>query len=171
MHLLYVSLFFVSPFLFLHSCASIERPKAATHSSSSNSRKSVKRHIHTEKDVNLPVSDPAACIRHGKVLSVSRCVGHGMAVPVDAQGAADVEVVLARVVAQIEVHAAAVAHTAGAFLARRIGQAHPVLTGAVWTAEVAVDFRVANPVIGTILMGAAAFSTGTVPHSSDGTKN
>ena len=115
-----------------------------------------KTHSHRQ---NISTPDPADCLRPGKVQWVSRCIGHGMAVPVDAQGAADIEVVLARVVAEIEVHSATVAHTAGAFLARRVGQAHPMLTGAVWAAEVTVDFGVADPVIGTIFVGTAALST------------
>ena len=74
-----------------------------------------------------------------------------------AQRASDFQVVLTRVVSEVEVHGALVSHaTAHARLTQWEGPALAVNACAVGTAELALGHRVTNAVVGAVLVVAAS---------------
>ena len=93
---------------------------------------------------------------------------YGLPLAVHTQTLSDVQVILTRAVAQVEVILTGVTQpTARAAVARGRGHAHPMFARAIRAAQAAVDLGIADVVVGAVLVHAASFGTVTILHTEN----
>lgn len=104
-------------------------------------------------------SSPSPNQQGGAVSASCQGLEDGATLPVHAQGVAHVQVVLAGVVAQVEVEVTHVSQRArGGSVARDKGHAGTLLARAVRTAQVTVDLGIADGVVGAVFVQTTALS-------------